>query len=284
MTAPIDTRDVAVREYTFRLSETGPRHAEAIAWLHGSGPGATALSNWEWMIGELGDSYHCIAPDIIGYGDSTHPDPPPQGLGAFTALRVDTLLGLLDTLGIERATLVGNSMGGIISLALTQKQPERVQRLVLMGSGGAPIDGILTPGLLKLITFYDNPTAENMAELLTFFVHDPAYFGDRLGEIAANRLPRATRPEVERSHRATFSGGGGPTAVDTSQDALAAITQPTLIVHGDDDKIVPAAAGQWFAEHLPNARFELFADTGHWLQIEQGPKFAALLREFLAET
>lgn len=283
MSAPVTTRDVAVGDNTFHLSETGPRDAEPILWLHGSGPGATALSNWEWMIGELGDTYHCVAPDIIGFGDSTHPDPPPQGIGAFTELRVDTLLGLLDTLGLDQVNLVGNSMGGIISLAITQRAPERVKRMVLMGSGGAPNAGF-TPGLLKLISFYDDPTAENMTELLTLFVHDPAFFGDRLKEIAAARLPRATRPDVERSHRATFSPGGGEAPFQADEGSLAKITQPVLVVHGDDDKIVPVAAGEYFAEHIPGARLEIFEDTGHWLQIEQGPRFAALLRTFLAET
>ena len=280
MTATIDTRDVHAGGYSFHLSEAGPRGTEPIVWLHGSGPGATALSNWEQMIGELGDAYHCVAPDIIGYGDSTHPDPAPRGLAAFTALRVDTLLALLDVLALDRVTLVGNSMGGIISLALTQKAPERVSKIVLMGSGGAPVDGTLTPGLLKLVTFYDNPTADSMAELLTLFVHDPALFGGRLQEIAAARLPRATRPDVERSHRATFAPGSAPVSFAAAD--LAAITHPVLVVHGADDKIVPVAAAHYFAEHLPNARLDVFPDTGHWLQIEQGPAFAAVLRSFLA--
>jgi 2-hydroxymuconate-semialdehyde hydrolase len=280
VTAPITTHDVAVGDSTFHLSETGPRDAEPIVWLHGSGPGATALSNWEWMIGELGDTYHCIAPDIIGFGDSTHPNPPPEGMAAFTDLRVATLVGLLDTLGLDKVNLVGNSMGGIISLAIVRAAPERVSKLVLMGSGGAPMTNGPTPGLLKLITFYDNPTAENMAELLTHFVHDPAFFGDRLLDIAQTRLPRALRPEVERSHRATFNFAAGAPR-QTTEDDFAQITHTTLVVHGDDDKIVPLESGEWIAKHLPNARLEVFADTGHWLQIEQGPKFAALLREFL---
>ena len=280
MTATIDTRDVDAGGYSFHLSEAGPRGAEPIVWLHGSGPGATALSNWEQMIGELGDAYHCVAPDIIGYGDSTHPDPAPRGLAAFTALRVDTLLALLDVLGLDQVNLVGNSMGGIISLALTQKAPERVSTIVLMGSGGAPVEGTLTPGLLKLVTFYDNPTAESMAELLTLFVHDPALFGGRLQEIAAARLPRATRPDVERSHRATFAPGSA--SLSFGAEDLAMIRHPVLVVHGADDKIVPVAAAYYFAEHLPNASLNVFPDTGHWLQIEQGPAFAAVLRSFLA--
>jgi 2-hydroxymuconate-semialdehyde hydrolase len=279
MTATIDTNDITVGHYTFRVSQTGQDNTETIVWLHGSGPGATALSNWEWMIGGLGDQYHNVAPDIIGFGDSTHPDPPPQGIKAFTALRVHTLLALLDTLQLDRVHLVGNSMGGMISLSLTQAAPQRIDKLVLMGSGGAPIQ--LTPGLIKLVTFYDNPTPQAMAQLLTEFVYDPGFFGDRLNEIAAARLPRATRPEVERSHRATFDRSAGPLIF--TEDELAAIAHPTLVVHGANDKIVPLEAGQYIAKHLPNAQLEIFDNTGHWLQIEQGPKFAALLRWFLKD-
>ncbi len=276
--APITVRDVTTGDVTFHLNESGPADAPTILWLHGSGPGATGASNWEWMIGELGDRYHCLAPDIIGFGDSTHPDPPPQGLKAFTELRVATLIGLLDTLGIDKVSLVGNSMGGIISLALTMQHPDRVERIVLMGSGGAPVP--LTGELLKLILFYEDPTAEAMAELMTCFVHDPAFFDGHLEQIAAARMPRASRPEVERSHRATFAPGE---PLGFPPETLATIAQPVLVVHGADDRIMPLAAGEYFAEHLPNARFEVFAETGHWLQLERPARFAALLREFLAD-
>jgi 2-hydroxymuconate-semialdehyde hydrolase len=280
VSAPIDIGDVAVGEYTIRVAQTGSRDVHPIVFVHGSGPGVTALTNWAWLIGELGDEFHCIAPDVLGFGDSSHPDPAPQGLGPFTDLRVDTLLGLLDALGLGQVTLVGNSMGGIISIALALRAPERVRALVLMGTGGAPVP--LTPGLLQLITFYDDPTAANMASLLTQFVHDPGHFGDDLDAIAAQRLPRATRPEVERSHRATFGPGGD--GLGFTPERIATITQPTLVVHGDDDRIVPMASGEWFAEHLPNARLEIFPDTGHWLQIERGPECAALLRTFVGDT
>jgi 2-hydroxymuconate-semialdehyde hydrolase len=105
-------------------------------------------------------------------------------------------------------------------------------------------------------------------------------FGGRLHEIAAARLPRATRPDVERSHRATFAPGSA--RLSFGAEDLAAITHPVLVVHGADDKIVPVAAARYFAEHLPNARLEVFPDTGHWLQIEQGQAFATVLRSFLA--
>ena len=91
----------------------------------------------------------------------THPDPPPQGLQAFTELGVQTLVTLLDELGIDRVTVVGNSMGGIISLALVLAHPDRVERLVLLGAGGAPVG--FTDALLKLLLFYEDPTEAALA-------------------------------------------------------------------------------------------------------------------------
>ena len=279
--ATITQRDVRVADVefgdvTFRLLESGPIDGPPVLWLHGSGPGANARTNWEWQLGELGDVARNLAPDVIGFGDSTHPEDPPIGVRAFTELRVRTLLGLLDELGIGRVTLVGNSMGAIISLALTLAAPERVERLVLMGGGGAPIG--LTHELLALITFYDDPTVDAMAELMTCFVADPSFFGGDLAAIAAARMPMASRPDVERSHRATFAPGP-PLAFTPEQ--LATITQPVLVVHGESDRLIPIAAGEYFAEHLPDVRFVRFPDTGHWLMIERPQEFADLVRAFL---
>ncbi len=278
MAALITEGDVPVGDVTFHVLESGSPTAPAILWLHGSGPGANARTNWEWQLGELAE-FRNIAPDVIGFGQSTHPDPPPLGLTAFTELRVHTLVSLLDEMGIDRVTLVGNSMGGIISLGLVLAAPERVERLVLMGGGGAPVG--LTPSLLKLIRFYDEPTTEAMADLLTQFVHDPAFFGDGLQQIAAARLPLALRPEVERSHRATFAPGE-PLAF--TPDVLATIRQPALVVHGEGDRLIPIAAGEYYAANLPDVRFERYPDTGHWLMIERPTEFATSVRRFMRAT
>ena len=194
----ISTTDVTTAapsgEVTFHLSVSGDPSFPPVLWLHGSGPGVTALTNWERVLEDLAGDFHNLAPDLIGYGDSTHPDPPPEGLKAFTDLRVDALVALLDRLGIDQVDLVGNSMGGIISLCFTLAHPHRVRRIVLMGAGGAPVP--ITPELLSLILFYEDPTVEAMAELMTTFVHDPTAFGDDLHAIAAERM---AGPPVPRS-------------------------------------------------------------------------------------
>ncbi|MFJ9544520.1 alpha/beta fold hydrolase [Streptomyces sp. NPDC101225] len=276
--APITTGRVAVGEYEFQLSESGDRSRPALLFLHGSGPGATGLSNWEAVLRDLGNDYYCVAPDVIGFGDSTHPEPPPRGLAAFTKLRVDTLMGLLDRLGLQRATFVGNSMGGMWSLGAALRAPERVERIVLMGSGGSPVPP--GPAIPALAGFYDNPSTEAMQAMLEQFVYDPALFGGDLRKIAELRMPRALRPEVERSHRATFVDVMTEPWVLTAEEA-ARIRQEVLVVHGREDRFVVFDGGRWFFDHLPNVRLYGIGNCGHWTQIEQHDRFVAVVRGFV---
>jgi 2-hydroxymuconate-semialdehyde hydrolase len=278
-TASITERDVKVDDASFHIAESGSKGQPAVVWLHGSGPGVNALSNWRGMLERFGSEFYSLAPDMLGFGDSTHPDPPPQGVRAFTELRVTTLLQLLDHLGLGTVTLVGNSMGAIVALALVERAPQRVDRIVLMGPGGAP--GRLTDDLVRVIKFYDDPTAANMAVLMSRFVYDPTVFGEDLAEIAAARMPRASRPDIRQSHLATFARVGEPLVFDDAQ--LSRMSQPTLVAHGRHDRIIPVEASYYFAERMPNAGLHVFAKAGHWLQLEHPDRFANLVRGFIQD-
>lgn len=269
---------------TFHVLQSGARDKPAILWLHGSGPGATARSNWERVLGMTGDRYWNIAPDIIGFGHSTHPEQPPQGLAAFTRYRVQTLLALLDVLGVEKVNLVGNSMGGIISLNLVLTAPGRVDRLMAMGTAGAPVKP--TADIMKLVRFYDSPTTEAMAELMTCFVHDPSMFGTELYAIAAQRMPMATRAEVERSHRATFGPpdpAAPPIAPLVTEANLAALNHRMLFMHGREDRMVSPENSYWLSQRIRNAHLHIFPNTGHWLMIEHPKEFVGLIDAFMAD-
>ena len=200
-------------------------------------------------------------------------------MAEYTDLRARTLIALLDEFGIEQAHFVGNSMGGMISLRVAQIAPERIDRLILMGSGGAPIPP--TEDLMKLITFYQEPSAQTMADLLVRFVDDPDLFEGRLDEIARDRFAQASRPEVRRSHLATFNPEHGP--VKYSEEDLAAIRHETLVLHGREDRMLPVRAGYFLAEHLPNAQLHVLPHAGHSIQIEQADRFTAQAKLFLAE-
>lgn len=272
----VRTRTVSVGEFDIFLNEAGDPGRPAVLFLHGSGPGATGASNWHAVLQDMASEFYCIAPDVLGFGDSSHPEPRPRGLGPYTQLRVDTLIGLLDAMGIAVATVVGNSMGGMWGLGMVRQAPTRVDRLVLMGAGGAPVP--IGPSLPKLINFYDEPTVEAMTELLRDFVHEPELFGPDLEGIAAERLPRAVRPDAERSHRATFDFSDPWTF---TEDDLAAIEQETLLIHGREDKFARFEGSLYYFQHIPNAQLLGVGKCGHWIQIEHHAQFVSAVRNFL---
>ncbi|MGO4691955.1 alpha/beta fold hydrolase [Glaciibacter sp. 2TAF33] len=270
---------VAVGDLCFEVNETGDPAHETILFLHGSGPGATGRSNWERILTDLGDRFHCVAPDMIGFGDSSHPVDPPQGMSAFNDLRADALLGLLDELGLGRVHVVGNSMGGQLALLMTLAAPERIGKLLLMGSGGAPTTSV-SPGLAHLREFYADPTADSLRGLLTEFVDDLEPLTGTIDAVVADRMTYVVRDDVARSHRASFNPHA-PRRVFTEAE-LATIPHPTLVVHGREDRIIPLEASFYFADNLPNANLFVLAHCGHWTQIEHREKFESLLERFIA--
>ncbi|WP_460072980.1 alpha/beta fold hydrolase [Streptomyces sp. YKOK-I1] len=268
-----DTFDVSLPSGNSRYYRKGKGLDRTIVFLHGSGPGVTATSNWEGAIERLGDRFDCIAPDVLGFGHSAHPDPAPHGMEAFTRARVDALFELLDELGLEQVDLVGNSMGGLIALEMAVAQPKRIRRVTLMGSGGVAFPP--GPDLLKLVTFYDDPTAEALSSLMRCFLFDPSAFGD-LDALARDRIELAASPEVRRSHLATFSAGGY--AVDP--DALTSLPHPVQLIHGQADRIVPLEISLRLLEAIPDSRLHVLGRCGHWSQLEKPGEFDELIKTF----
>jgi len=280
-TATVTSADIQAGDHRLRVYTAGDPSRPAVLFIHGSGPGVSAPSNWEHLLPVFGDAgYYAIAPDVLGFGDSEHPDPAPAGgMVEYVDLRARSLVALLDALGVEKAHFVGNSMGGMITLRAAQIAPERIDKMVLMGSGGAPIAP--SEDLMKLITFYADPSAEAMADLLVRFVDDTELFAGKLDEIAADRAAKANRPDVRRSHLATFNPEHPP--VKYSEQELAAITHEALVLHGREDRMLPVRAGYYLAENLPNAQLHVLPHAGHWIQIEQADRFAAQALLFFGE-
>ncbi|MFF0521832.1 alpha/beta fold hydrolase [Actinomadura nitritigenes] len=274
----ITSSDVAVEvrggELTFRLHEAGERGSEAVLFLHGSGPGATGLSNWERIITDLGPRFWCLAPDQIGFGDSLHPVDAPRGMGPFNELRAEALLALVDGLGLEKVHLVGNSMGGQLALLMTLARPHLIGKVLLMGSGGAP-DMPVSPGLAHLREFYASPSAESLKGLLSEFVYDLDPLRATVDRVVAERMAYVDREDVRRSHEASFDPDGARRFF--TREELATITHEVLCVHGRDDRIIPVAASEYFAAAIPNADLYVRGRCGHWTQIEHPETFERLL-------
>jgi 2-hydroxymuconate-semialdehyde hydrolase len=257
--------------------------ATSILFIHGSGPGANGWSNWQLALPALSDRWDCIAPDLIGFGESHHPEPAPTGMRGWMRLWVDQMLGLLDALGVEQAHLVGNSMGGAVALHLLMEAPQRFERVVLMGAIGAPCR--LTPELDRLWGFYDDPSPALLAQAIRWFVYDDSFLRERLDEIVRIRYAAAMKEEVRRSFMAMFPAPRQKHLDDliVPDSTLRRIEHPVLLVHGRDDLIVPVETSYYLLNRLPNVEMHIIGRCSHWTQIEHSRRFHELLTHFFSE-
>ncbi|QLJ17302.1 alpha/beta fold hydrolase (plasmid) [Pseudomonas putida] len=242
--------------------------------LHGSGPGVTAWANWRLVMPQLAQNHRVLAPDMLGFGYSERPADAHYSLDTW----VLHALGVLDAQGIAQADLVGNSFGDAIALALAVRHPERVRRLVLMGSVGVPFE--LTSGLDAAWGY--RPSLANMRALLDLFAFDRGLVSEDLAEL---RYQASIRPGFQESFAAMFPAPRQRWIEELCSDerAIRALPHPTLVVHGREDQIIPLQASLTLAQWIPNAQLHVFDQCGHWTQIEHAERFARLVEDFLAE-
>ena len=245
---------------------------EPVLLIHGSGPGVSAWANWRGVIPELAARRRVVAPDIVGFGYTERP----QSFAFTRENWVEHLVGFLDALGLERVSIVGNSFGGALGLWLASRHPQRVERLVLMGSAGTSFP--ITAGL-DAVWGYE-PSVENMQELLGLFAYDQSLLGPDLAEL---RYQASVRAGVQESYSAMFPAprqkGVNALALDDAE--IAAVEHETLIVHGREDKVIPLQSSLKLHSLIPNSRLHVFGHCGHWTQIERLSEFVAQLETFL---
>ena len=241
--------------------------------VHGSGPGVSAYANWRLTIPDLATRFRVVAPDMAGFGFSERPEDARYDLDRW----VGQAVGLLDALGLDRASVVGNSFGGAVALRLAATHPDRVDRLVLMGSVGVPFP--ITDGLDAVWGY--QPSVANMRRLLDVFAWNTALATDELAEV---RYRASTEPGVQESFAAMFPAPRQRwvDAMVTPDDAIAALPHPTLVVHGREDQVIPRANSLHLARLIPDVRLHVFGNCGHWTQIEKATEFNRLVGDFLA--
>ena len=259
---------------------SGEDRSETILFLHGSGPGVTAWSNWQLALPFLDDQFHCLALDLAGFGETDHPADLPSSMRGWMRLWVDQCLAFLDELKIEKAHLVGNSMGGAIALNLMLEASQRFDRAVLMGSIGTPHPP--TPEIDRLWGFFEDPSERVLNNIFHWFVYDETFIADRLDGIAKARYAAAMQPDIRRSFEAMFPAPRSKALEElvVPQLALRRINHPVLLVHGRDDHIVPLDTSLYLLRHLPDVQLHVFGQCSHWSQIEKAAGFNQLLAQF----
>lgn len=238
-----------------------------VVLLHGLGGNTT---NWAFNIPALAQKYRVIVPDQIGFGKSDKPL-----INYRITTYVDFLDAFLKELKIERASFVGNSMGGWVAASYALAHPEKVERIVLVDAAGFSfVPGFDTSELIKL-----NPsTREGMKELVS--------------RIFYNKIIFMSDAFIDSSMVARINAGDGHTIrsitesiirrEDFLDNRLSAIKHPTLIIWGREDGLLPLADGERFKKEIPNSQLIIFEQCGHVPQVEKAADFNAAVLKFLA--
>lgn len=243
---------------------TGP----TVILLHGLG-GST--QNWMYSIGPLSQQYRVIVPDQIGFGRSARPV-----INYRVRTYVDFLEQFYKALKIERATLVGNSMGGWIAAQFTISYPEKVDRLVLADATGyAPPAGFDYKSLYGL-----NPsTREGMKQLVAKIFFNKAFTtDDMINQFMAQRMIAGDGYTINSLIESVIRGED---FLESKQ--LQQIKASTLIVWGREDGLTLLAEGERFKQDIPHAKFVVFDRCGHFPQIEKAGEFNTAVLEFLKQ-
>lgn len=252
---------------------------ETIITLHGSGPGATSWANFSRNIEPLAEAgYRVILMDSPGWGKSD----PVVCEGSRSDLNADALKGLMDALNIERAHLIGNSMGGHSAVAFALNYPERVGKLVLMGGGtGGPSQFVPMPteGIKLLQALYRDPTIENLKKMMSVFVYDSSHLTEELFQARLDNM----LSQQEHLDNFVKSVTANPKQFPDFGPRLGTIEAETLVVWGRDDRFVPMDVGLKLLWGLPNAQLHIFNRCGHWAQWEHADTFNRMVVDFLGD-
>jgi 3-oxoadipate enol-lactonase len=231
---------------------------EAIVFAHGRG--GNHLSWWQ-QIPAFADDFRCISFDHRSFGASSNPDD-----GRNQAAFADDLAALLDHLGIEKAHLVAQSMGGRSCLDFALRRPDRVGRMVLAST----IAGVVDPELAGIQATHASPPAEQLPRVLS------AGFRER--EPALTFLFQ----EIEALNH--LDGSPFKLVLEgASRQQVEACPVETLLIVGDQDRLAPPIAVEWLMRKMPRARMSVVQDAGHSVYFERPDVFNRLVREFLIE-
>ena len=255
---------------TMHYHEAGTGDRGVILFVHGSGPGASGWSNFKGNYPFLAErGYRTLVPDTMGYGYSTKPEEGTFSLDDVAA----QYRGLLDALGVDRVTVVGNSQGGAVAITMALNYPDLVDKLVLMAPGGLEsretymaMEGI--KAMIRVL-YKEGISKETMRKVFTLQLHDESKITDEVIEERYQVAMTQHKDNIARIH------------VANQEDRLSEIQCPVLCFWGANDKFCPASGASKIASRCPSSRTMLIASCGHWVMVEYPKLFNELTLKFL---
>ncbi len=256
----------------YRIHYLDQGSGPVVVFLHGSGNGACGHSNFKGNYPELVKAgYRVIVPDLIGYGYSDKPADVEYPLSFF----IECVKQALDALGVDRYTLVGNSLGGAVALGFALAHPAQVERLVLMAPGGLNDlpDYLAMPGMAMMFGLFNSGEPVTEARMKDFFrkafVVNPEVVTDELVH-ERYELMKGQNPQVIKTMK-----------VPNMTERLGEISCPALTLWGLNENMMPDSGIMRLAKGLKNGRMLLVPNCGHWVMIEHRELFNRTVLDFL---
>ncbi|MEZ5570906.1 MAG: alpha/beta hydrolase [Halioglobus sp.] len=256
----------------YRIHYIDRGEGPVVVFLHGSGPGASGHSNFKQNYPWLADrGYRCIVLDLIGFGFSDKPDNVNHPLSFF----VECVKQTLDVIGVQKCSVVGNSLGGAVGIGLALEHPQLVEKLILMAPGGMSQreEYLQMPGMQKMFEVYTSSeplTDAVMKDLFAFgLTHDPKYATDEL--------------VAERSQIMAIMNGHVMMTMDIPYlvDRLPELSCPVLAFWGTNDRMMPDNGMLALAKNCANLKFIILSECGHWVMVEHAELFNQECATFL---
>jgi len=264
--APQD-KSVTIFGAKIRYLEAGDAAKPKVILLHGLGAQA---ESWQFNIAALSQNYHVIALDQVGFGKSDKPL-----LKYRVATYVDFLDKFMSELKIEKASLVGNSMGGWIAGLMAINYPNRVEKIVLADAAGIIPDAVNTDEIYQL----NNSTRSEIRANLKRIFATPALQNN---EALVDQFMTA-RVVANDGYTINSIIESIKRKEDFLNNRLAEIKKPTLIIWGKQDGLLPVADAYTFNKGIANSELVIFDNCGHVPQVEKALDFNKKVLEFLGK-
>jgi 2-hydroxy-6-oxonona-2,4-dienedioate hydrolase len=256
-----------------RYLESGSQDAPALIFIHGTGG---HLETFNRNVFEHAKHFRVFALDMVGHGYSSKPDHPYE-----IKHYVQHLLDFMAAVGIQKASIHGESMGGWIAAQFAIDHPESVDRLVLNTAGGLNTDEkVMARVYAVTMKAVQEGTFEAVRARLEWLVHNPAHIPSDMVEL---RLGIYRQPNFEKTMENILCLQFMETRMRNvlTDESLSRIKAKTLVIWTDNDPTAPIATGERFVSAIPDARMVVMTDCAHWPHWEKTDEFNALHTQFL---